>query len=58
MGLCNQLHDKTPTRHFLVDLERYHNKFTLLPREKERMDFAEVDANFISSVWEGTGTPA
>jgi len=43
MGLCNQIHDRMPTKYFLVDVHQWHNKYPLSPMDKERMEFAEVD---------------
>ena len=43
MGLCEQIHDRMPTRYFLVDVDRWHNKYPLTQMDKERMDFAVID---------------
>ena len=47
MGICEQIHDNLPDRFFLVDSGRLHDKHALSYIERERLDFAYIDTQFI-----------
>lgn len=46
MGLCEQIHDHKPTRYFLVDVHRWHNKHILSETQTDTIKGADKTLRF------------
>jgi hypothetical protein len=47
MGICEQIHDRMPTKSFMQDSGYYHCKYKLTPLDNERLEFVFIDVQTV-----------